>query len=798
MNQCRRHSLLALPCTMALIVAISFALAERSKPAQARSLTFAERVAHQRAIEEIYWRHRLWPGDRADAKPSLDRVMSKAQIEKKVADYLRNSQLLEDYWQRPLTVQQLQAEMDRMAQHTRQPEVLRELFAALGNDPFIIAECLARPALAERLVTNWYANDERFHGALKQRAHAELQAHPRVEAKKETTATSNEIELLRSDDGDERAGAAAGVNVNSREWDKTVQKMAATFGRDAPFAQAEIGVFSSLQETESAYYATAVIERSVNQMKVAKMEWRKESFETWRSKTESQLPSIAVPNGWYAIPAILVANSCTDDTWTGNSLNLPIGRDGHTAVWTGSEMIILGGDGGLLLNDGGRYNPTTDTWTNTSTINAPTARSAHTAVWTGSEMIVWGGAGPLNTGARYSPASDSWVEVSTTNAPTARGSHTAVWTGTEMIGWGGNGSSGPLNTGARYDPSADTGAATSITNAPTARELQTVVWTGTEMIVWGGYQSVSNTYLNSGGRYNPNTDSWVSTSITNVPAARSDHAAVWTGSNMIVWGGMNQSNFNLNTGGTYDPTANTWTSTSTVNAPAGRYAHTAIWTGSEMIIWGGGTAVGFVNTGGRYSPATNSWIATSTTGAPPQAWNHTAVWTGTEMIVWGGIGNAGGLNTGGRYNPATDIWSPPQPPTERFLHTAIWTGTEMIIWGGSDGFLNLNTGGRYDAVTGRWTSTSTTNAPSGRTYHTAVWTGAKMIIWGGADGSGLVNTGGSYDPSTDSWVATATTNAPVGRNFHTATWTGAEMIVWGGQNGTGTDRKSTRLNSSHV
>ena len=41
--------------------------------------------------------------------------------------------------------------MDRMAEHTKQPDVLRELFAALGNDPFVAAECLARPILAEHL-----------------------------------------------------------------------------------------------------------------------------------------------------------------------------------------------------------------------------------------------------------------------------------------------------------------------------------------------------------------------------------------------------------------------------------------------------------------------------------------------------------------------------------------------------------------------------------------------------------------------------------------------------------------------
>jgi hypothetical protein len=44
-----------------------------------RTLTFAERVAYQRAIEEVYWRHRIWPKENLNPKPSLDAVMSKAQ-----------------------------------------------------------------------------------------------------------------------------------------------------------------------------------------------------------------------------------------------------------------------------------------------------------------------------------------------------------------------------------------------------------------------------------------------------------------------------------------------------------------------------------------------------------------------------------------------------------------------------------------------------------------------------------------------------------------------------------------------
>jgi hypothetical protein len=129
---------------------LAFFRSEAPTKVPQRTLTFPERVSYQRAIEEVYWRHRIWPKERPDPKPALDAVMSQAQIEKKVEDYLRKSQALEDYWQRPITAEQLQAEMDRMAKHTKRPEVLRELFKALGNNPFVIAECLARSALAER------------------------------------------------------------------------------------------------------------------------------------------------------------------------------------------------------------------------------------------------------------------------------------------------------------------------------------------------------------------------------------------------------------------------------------------------------------------------------------------------------------------------------------------------------------------------------------------------------------------------------------------------------------------------
>ena len=181
--------------------------------ASQRTLSFEQRLSYQRAIEEVYWRHRIWPKERPDPKPSLDAVMSQAQLEKKVNDYLRNSQVLEDYWQRPITADQLQAEMDRMAKQTKQPEVLQELFEALGNDPFVIAECLARSALVGRLITNWYAYDRRIHGELKQHAEAELQTNPAVEQMKQLSGKYSEIELLRKDSSNAKGNRAAGHSV---------------------------------------------------------------------------------------------------------------------------------------------------------------------------------------------------------------------------------------------------------------------------------------------------------------------------------------------------------------------------------------------------------------------------------------------------------------------------------------------------------------------------------------------------------------------------------------------------------
>src|SRR5439155_17445676 len=133
-------------------------------------------------------------------------------------------------------------------------------------------------------------------------------------------------------------------------------------------------------------------------------------------------------------------------------------------------------------------------------------------------------------------------------------------------------------------------------------------------------------------------DTWTPTSTVNAPSARYHHTAVWTGSVMLVWGGWTDSPpADLNTGGRYDPSSDTWTPTSTLSAPAARRDHSAVWTGARMIVWGGGS--GFccqpdLGTGGQYDPVTNTWTPTAAMNAPAARRNHTSIWTGSLMVVW--------------------------------------------------------------------------------------------------------------------------------------------------------------------
>jgi hypothetical protein len=140
--------------------------------------------------------------------------------------------------------------------------------------------------------------------------------------------------------------------------------------------------------------------------------------------------------------------------------------------------------------------------------------------------------------------------------------------------------------------------------------------------------------------------------MTSVPSARYRHAAVWTGKEMVVWGGGPGDA--VDTGGRYDPTQDSWRPTTTLGAPSARFPEDAVWTGREMVVWGGFVPVmgGYVASGGRYDPQADRWASVSMENAPSARYTHTAVWTGRSLIIWGGaLENQAYLNNGARYFP---------------------------------------------------------------------------------------------------------------------------------------------------
>jgi hypothetical protein len=159
---------------------------------------------------------------------------------------------------------------------------------------------------------------------------------------------------------------------------------------------------------------------------------------------------------------------------------------------------------------------------------------------------------------------------------------------------------------------------------------------------------------------------------------------------MIIFGGIDSSP--VDTGLIYDPLSATWSGTSVVGAPASRYGHSAVWTGAEMLVFGGNRGnQNFPNDGAFYNPITNTWrpIPTPDYNLVNPTYKHGAIWTGREMAIWGGDSGGASFNTGAFYSASSNSWSVTPvalaPPAATYL-SVNWTGREMLILG-PDGFI---------------------------------------------------------------------------------------------------------------
>ncbi len=195
-------------------------------------------------------------------------------------------------------------------------------------------------------------------------------------------------------------------------------------------------------------------------------------------------------------------------------------RRSAAGAWTGRELIVAGGYAALFesthtpipyttFDDAAAYDPASRTWRTLPPM--PTPREGATALWDGSEVLVLGGsaavdAATLASGVAYNPTTNRWRSLPT--MPFSRSDFAAVWTGRQVLVWGGFSGPPAVATtppnGEAYDPSTNRWSA-----MPTAplrgRANPVAAWTGTSLVVWGGadFRGQQATTYTDGASYTP-------------------------------------------------------------------------------------------------------------------------------------------------------------------------------------------------------------------------------------------------------------------------------------------------------
>jgi N-acetylneuraminic acid mutarotase len=342
-------------------------------------------------------------------------------------------------------------------------------------------------------------------------------------------------------------------------------------------------------------------------------------------------------------------------------------------------------------------------------------------------MLLWGGQSINGAkfradGKIFDPARRAWSPIP--NAPLEpRGDQVAVWTGSRLLIWGG-GVEGPksdirsFNDGASFDPM--TGGWRSLAHSPLeARSRPTGVWTGSRLLLWGGADT-----------------------------GRTDVGGLTIPSDVLAFPGDEEESEGaklLSDGAAYDPASDQWTTMST--SPLGpRVGHVAVWTGKQMLVWGGATlkesAVAFAD-GAAYDPVTDTWRKISAAPVQPGAL-FTTVWTGKQMLVWGGP-----QGEGAAYDPATNRWTllPKSPLPPLSTPISVWTGALMLVWGAPENQPTpaqpIAEGATYDPAQHRWTLLPSARSAPGLGQG-AVWAGNRMLVWGGYAGTGPLSGGAVF------------------------------------------------------
>ena len=339
-----------------------------------------------------------------------------------------------------------------------------------------------------------------------------------------------------------------------------------------------------------------------------------------------------VPGTWHALPAAPSA--------------IP---QGLTSVWTGRQMIVFGRKPAMnpSVDVAESFDPATNAWRKLSPPPGPDYVPGYKAVWTGKQMLAFGAFHSV----AYDPQKNTWREL-------RKGINQGIviWTGHEAIGWGGGCCGDAQSNGVAYNPLTDTYR--KLPRSPLAPSQQPVGdWTGHELLLFvSGYGPDGRPYparLARGAAYNPTTNTWrrIRPFPLSGPAARG--VAAWDGHELLVAGAGKSARSAF----AFNPVTNRWRSLAAL--PFGRVGASAMWTGMQLLLWGGTKSGGSsLKDGVAYDPSTGHW--SSIQQAPLRARSGSAVaWTGRSLLVWGGeIGTPAGTTTPPAFPPDGAVFTP--------------------------------------------------------------------------------------------------------------------------------------------
>jgi hypothetical protein len=337
------------------------------------------------------------------------------------------------------------------------------------------------------------------------------------------------------------------------------------------------------------------------------------------------------------------------------------GRINPTAVWTGEELIVVGGYRDDVAKPG---------------------QPAQASTSDGRELAVTS----FVDGAAYDPARDAWRPVAA--APGASVSDDAVWSGSRVLIRGGTTliDDGPSDAAIfAYDPARNEWE---VFPAPTGADDTldvTMTWTGRELVVWGHpYRNYEEPALSAA--LDPTTGAWHTLPAGPLPAGMGP-AAAWDGDEVVVVAGAPAS---IGPGSpppkpvaALDPTTGRWRELPAAPTEVPGTQPTLIWTGDRLLVAGG--TFGLPRNQGvlAFDPAEEHWSEAGRLDAASQ-FGEQRVWTGRQLVEIGGQDAAGGaISSVIAVDPITRTRSVlPNLPGPRSNAGAVWTGTELLVWGG--------------------------------------------------------------------------------------------------------------------